>query len=67
MKKPVTFRFDPDLLDRARRSAQADNRTLTNFVETVLKAQVDRPDARVSPPAEKSSPQNGRVKKITGD
>jgi hypothetical protein len=36
MKKPVTFRFDNDLLERARRRASAENRSLTNFVETAL-------------------------------
>ncbi len=41
MKKLVTFRLDPDLLEEARRSAQAENRTLTNFVETVLKRSMD--------------------------
>jgi predicted transcriptional regulator len=66
MKKAVTFRFDPDLLERARRSAQADNRTLTNFVETALKAQVDRRNAGISLSAEKSTLQ-GRVKKMSGD
>jgi predicted transcriptional regulator len=66
MKKAVTFRFDPDLLERARRSAQADNRTLTNFVETALKAQVDRRNVGISLSAEKSTLQ-GRVKKMSGD
>ena len=41
MKKLVTFRFDPDLLERVRETARAENRTLTNFVETVLKRSVD--------------------------
>jgi hypothetical protein len=51
MKKPVTFRIDQTLLEQARRSAQAENRTLTNFVETLLKTkvmssgQVERPAA----------------------
>jgi len=44
VKKLVTFRFDPDLLDRVRQTAQAENRTLTNFVETVLKRSVDSAD-----------------------
>jgi len=46
MKKLVTFRIDSALLDAARRAAEAENRTLTNFVETVLKhrlnTQLDR-------------------------
>jgi hypothetical protein len=51
MKKPVTFRIEQGLLEQARHSAQAENRTLTNFVETLLKAKVDaieqpkRPDS----------------------
>lgn len=36
MRKPVTFRFDSELLERARRHAIADNRTLTNYVETAV-------------------------------
>ena len=52
MKKAVTFRIDRDLLDMARRSAAAENRSLTNFIETVLKARFEpgeptrRPDDR---------------------
>jgi len=41
LKKLVTFRLDPDLLARARTTARRENRTLTNFVETVLKTAVD--------------------------
>lgn len=37
MKKLVTFRFDADVLAKARHLAQRDNRTLTNFIETILK------------------------------
>ena len=37
----VTFRIDPELLDRAKAAAQAENRTLNNFVETVLKRSVE--------------------------
>jgi hypothetical protein len=36
VKKLVTFRLDHDLLERARRCASADNRTLTNYVETAI-------------------------------
>lgn len=45
MRKPVTFRLDGSLLERARQRAITENRTLTNFVETaVLRAlsQTDR-------------------------
>jgi predicted HicB family RNase H-like nuclease len=42
VKKTVTFRFDPDLLEHARTKARAENRTLTNFIETVVKKEIDR-------------------------
>lgn len=32
----LSIRLDPDVLDRARRAAEADNRTLTNYIETSL-------------------------------
>jgi hypothetical protein len=48
MKKPVTFRMDPALLAKARRAARAANRTLTNFVETLLKMEVEGKDRRSS-------------------
>lgn len=44
MRKPVTFRFDPDFLKRARRLASAENRSLTNFVETAVLRAVERDD-----------------------
>ena len=40
MKKAVTFRFDEDLLVEVRRHAERDNRSVTNFIETLLKAHV---------------------------
>ncbi len=46
MKKLVTFRFDSDLLTRARRAADGQNRNLTNFVETVLRQWLNQNDAR---------------------
>lgn len=42
MKKAVSFRLDPDLLENARRIAARDNRSLTNFIETLVKDQVER-------------------------
>jgi predicted HicB family RNase H-like nuclease len=42
----VTFRIDPELLDRAKQVARAENRTLTNFVETVLKRSVEASPSR---------------------
>jgi hypothetical protein len=40
MKKAVTFRFDAALLEEARRCAVSENRTLTNFIETLVKTHV---------------------------
>lgn len=40
MKKAVTFRFDAVLLEDARRCAVRENRTLTNFIETLVKTHV---------------------------
>ncbi len=41
MKKAVTFRIDRDLLEQAKQSARLENRSLTNFIETLLKARID--------------------------
>jgi hypothetical protein len=41
LKKLVTFRLDTELLARAKGKADLENRTLTNFVETVLKRAVE--------------------------
>ena len=49
MKKVVTFRIDNGLLEMARQAAAADNRTLTNFVETALLAQIGQKPAKRSP------------------
>ena len=40
MRKPVNMRFDPDLLAQARLQAVRENRTLTNFIETVVRQRV---------------------------
>jgi hypothetical protein len=41
LKQLVTFRLDRDLLVKAKRAAEAENRTLTNFVETTLKRSLE--------------------------
>jgi hypothetical protein len=55
LKKLVSFRLDPDLLARARTTARRENRTLTNFVETVLKTAIDG-----ASPAQTTSTKPGR-------
>jgi hypothetical protein len=40
LKTAITVRVDASLLVEARRCAQLENRTLTNFVETLLQRRV---------------------------
>jgi hypothetical protein len=40
VRKPITMRFDPELLTQARLQAARENRTLTNFIETVVRQRV---------------------------
>ena len=40
MKKAVTVRVDPDLLDAARACAALEHRTLTNFIEMSLRGRI---------------------------
>ena len=37
MRQSVTMRFDPDVLKAARVKAVGDNRTLTNYIETLVR------------------------------
>lgn len=41
MKKPQTFKLDPDLIDKLKQLAEKDNRPFNNYVETVLKNHVE--------------------------
>jgi hypothetical protein len=51
MKQPITIRLDPELLANARMRAKEENRTLTNFLETVLKERFKSSGrARISKP-----------------
>lgn len=40
MRKPINMRFDAELLAQARCQAAEENRTLTNFIETVVRQRV---------------------------
>jgi hypothetical protein len=40
MKQSIALRIEIDLLKEVRRCASEENRTLTNFIETVLKTRV---------------------------
>lgn len=37
MRQSVTMRLDPKVLKAARRRANSDNRTLTNYIETLMR------------------------------
>lgn len=37
MRKPMTIRIDTDLLKAAKAQARKENRTVTNYIETVLR------------------------------
>lgn len=37
MKQAISIRIAPEVLERARKAAKLENRTLTNFIETALK------------------------------
>ena len=40
MKTAITVRVDTDLLAEAKRCARLENRTLTNFIETLLQRRI---------------------------
>lgn len=40
MRQPMTIRIDREVLARAKEEAKSQNRTLTNYIETLLKADV---------------------------
>jgi hypothetical protein len=67
MRKPITMRFDPDLLTQARRQAARENRSLTNFIETVVRERVtdtsptlSASDAAAAKPSPMPCPAAGR-------
>jgi hypothetical protein len=37
MRQSITMRFDPEVLKAARRKAVTDNRSLTNYIETLVR------------------------------
>jgi hypothetical protein len=55
-KQPLALRIDADLLNEARRCAAEENRTLTNLIETLLKARIARgPSAPTEPPSPRAA------------
>ncbi|MEJ5979393.1 hypothetical protein WG901_22255 [Novosphingobium sp. PS1R-30] len=53
MRKPMTFRLDFELLERARRHAIAENRSLANYVETAVLREVEQRDSILNGQARK--------------
>lgn len=41
LKRPLAIRVDPALLQAVRECASLENRTMTNFIETVLRRRVE--------------------------
>ena len=56
MRQSVTMRLDPNVLKAAKRKAISDNRTLTNYIETLLRRDLqtaaDEPTLEVIAPAD---------------
>lgn len=44
MRQSVTMRLDPNVLKAARQKAISDNRTLTNYIETLLRRDLQTTD-----------------------
>ncbi len=49
MKTPITVRVETELLAQARHCAQQKNRSLTNFIETVLRRRISEMTALHAP------------------
>jgi hypothetical protein len=45
MRQSVTMRLDPAVLKAARKKAARDNRSLTNYVETLMRRDLQRAEA----------------------
>jgi len=61
MKQPIALRMEADLLTEVRRCAAEENRTVTNFIETVLKARVAAGSRSLArPPVEKLEAEDDR-------
>ena len=56
MRQSVTMRLDPNVLKAAKRKAISDNRTLTNYIETLLRRDLqtaaDEPTLEVIAPVD---------------
>lgn len=64
MKQAIALRIEVDLLKEVRRCASEENRTLTNFIETALKARVAAGQrSMVRPPAGELEVAEGRRRK----
>ena len=49
MKETITIRLDEDLMKKLRRDAQRDNRSVNNYIETVLKRHYQEIEQKETP------------------
>ena len=47
MRQSMTIRLDQDVLNQAKTYANSENRTLTNYIETLIKMDINANQARV--------------------
>jgi hypothetical protein len=48
MRRSITMRLDPEVLKAARRKAVSDNRTLTNYIETLVRRDLQKGSAETA-------------------
>jgi hypothetical protein len=61
MKKAVTVRVDPDLLEAARACAALEHRTLTNFIEMSLRGRIGEQTSQGLIPSSQGAPAQERI------
>ena len=71
MRKPITMRFDLDLLSQARLQAVRENRTLTNFIETAVRQRMAdlslvKDPSNTAVPSPHSNPVPPQAKNVDG-
>ena len=49
MKESITIRLDSELMEKLRKDAQKDNRSINNFIETVLMRHYQETDRNKKP------------------
>ncbi|MBI0539469.1 hypothetical protein D9599_28540 [Roseomonas sp. KE2513] len=62
IKTPITVRIETGLLAEMRQRAREENRTLTNFIETVLRQRISGPPPHSPASVQRNSAQTSRPK-----